>query len=496
MDAATFQSYATVVAREFGIQLPPAKKALLESRLQRLFSDEPTLSGSDAANFLTALRRDGSGRLLRFLAEAITTHHTYFMREADHFTFYRDMVLPWIEQVATDGDIRTWCAASSTGQEAYTLAMLLEDYFGLKGVRYEKTLLATDLSQEVLDFAERGVYLAEEARKLPQGWLNGYFNRLDALHLQVKDNICRQVLFRQFNLITPSFPFKRPFHVIFCRNVMIYFDTAMRNRLVKLFYDYLEPGGYLFVGLSETVDRMVAPFEYVMPSVYRRPLNDTTRRVMPTISVLAAQHKSASRPAKALADDGKGQQSVNIIALGASTGGTEALATLIAGLTPPLPPIVIVQHIPSGFSRLFAERLNNESRFTVHEVTDGTRLLPNHIYVAPGNKQMRVRRMGEGYIISCRGTELVSGHCPSVDVLFHSVATAAGTRALGAILTGMGSDGADGLLAMRRTGAITLGQDESTSVVYGMPRVAYERGAVARQLPLTAMASAIIGICK
>lgn len=490
MDEATFQSYAAMVAREFGIQLPPAKKALLESRLQRAFRDEPELAGCDAASFLAALRRDGSGRMLHHLAEAITTHHTYFMRESDHFAYYRDTVLPWVESVATDGDIRTWCAAASTGQEAYTLAMLMEDYFGLRGARYEKTLLATDLSREVLDFAERGIYLADDASKLPPGWQQSYFQRIDAMHLQVRESLRRQVLFRPFNLTSPTLPFRRPFHVIFCRNVMIYFDAAMRRQLIKLFYDYLEPGGYLFVGHSETVDRLAAPFDYVMPSVYRRPAQDTSARHLPGLKVGARQ----VAPRDVVKEIAHG--AVKIIALGASTGGTEALATLIRDLTPPLPPIVIVQHIPSGFSRLFAERLDSESRFTVREARDGDRLEANHIYVAPGSHQLRIRRMGAGFMAACRGTEPVSGHCPSVDVLFHSVALVAGAASVGAILTGMGSDGAQGLLAMRRAGATTLGQDEATSVVYGMPRAAYERGAVARQLPLSAMAAAIMGLCK
>jgi len=158
MDKATFQGYAAIVAREFGIQLPPAKQALLESRLYRLFCEGgPAAVYGDAAGFLRALRQDRSGKLLKLLAEAITTHHTFFLREADHFRYYRDVVLPWLAQNVRDGDIRTWCAACSTGQEAYTLAMLLEDFFGLRGGNWEKTLLATDLSQEVLAFAQQGM---------------------------------------------------------------------------------------------------------------------------------------------------------------------------------------------------------------------------------------------------------------------------------------------------------------------------------------------------
>ena len=131
MEQSVFLAYAHIVDREFGIQLPLTKKALLESRLQRLFKEGgPGADFSDAAAFLKALKHDASGKLLRLLAEAITTHHTYFLRESDHFKFYRDTVLPWLADTISDGDIRTWCAACSTGQEAYTLAMLLQDWFG------------------------------------------------------------------------------------------------------------------------------------------------------------------------------------------------------------------------------------------------------------------------------------------------------------------------------------------------------------------------------
>lgn len=142
-----------------------------------------------------------------------------------------------------------------------------------------------------------------------------------------------------------------------------------------------------------------------------------------------------------------------LIALGASTGGTEALAQVVGALRPPLPPVVIVQHIPPDFSRLFAERLDRDSAFACQEAEDGGQLQANHIYVAPGDYQMRVRSVGEALQVSCTREARVNGHSPSVDVLFRSVAEQAGERAVGAIFTGMGEDGARGLLAMRQQGA-------------------------------------------
>ncbi|NLZ38514.1 MAG: chemotaxis response regulator protein-glutamate methylesterase [Firmicutes bacterium] len=174
-----------------------------------------------------------------------------------------------------------------------------------------------------------------------------------------------------------------------------------------------------------------------------------------------------------------------IIAIGASTGGTEAIYQLLKGLPPTVPGIIIVQHIPPVFSRMFAERLNQQLPFTVKEAAEGDYVEAGKVLIAPGDHHLRVNKVGNRYQVNLdRHGEKVCGHRPSVDVLFSSVAQAAGDRAIGIILTGMGYDGAKGLLAMKRKGARTIGQDEQTSVVYGMPKVAFELGAVDKQLPL------------
>ena len=180
-----------------------------------------------------------------------------------------------------------------------------------------------------------------------------------------------------------------------------------------------------------------------------------------------------------------------LIAIGASTGGTEALSKVLKALRPPMPPIVIVQHIPPMFSKLFADRLHNECHISVKEAENGDRLEPNWAYVAPGNKQMKVKKYGGILQLDVNPGERVNGHCPSVDVLFDSVVETMAPQTLGVILTGMGDDGADGLVRMRKAGSATLGQDEATCVVYGMPRAAYERGGVEKQLPIESIAGMI-----
>lgn len=181
-----------------------------------------------------------------------------------------------------------------------------------------------------------------------------------------------------------------------------------------------------------------------------------------------------------------------VIALGASTGGTDALVEVVKRFPKNTPPVLITQHMPPTFTKMFAERLDRVSQMSAKEAEDGDRLKQGQIIVAAGGEQMRLMKDAAGYYITSRPGEKVSGHCPSVDVLFSSVAEAAGANAIGAIFTGMGGDGAEGLLKMRNAGAYTIGQDEETCVVYGMPAVAYKKGAVAIQLPLQKIAEQII----
>lgn len=190
------------------------------------------------------------------------------------------------------------------------------------------------------------------------------------------------------------------------------------------------------------------------------------------------QEIKASRPLAAPIND-------VVIAIGASTGGTEAIYEVIRQFNGNIPGIVVTQHIPPGFSKMFADRLDRQCTISCKEAVTGDVIKPGQVLVAPGDKQMRVVRVGDTYQVECRGTDRVNGHCPSVEVLFDSVANACGPDAIGIILTGMGADGAKGLLHIKEAGGITIGQDKETSVVYGMPMEAYKLGAVKYQLPLT-----------
>ena len=185
-----------------------------------------------------------------------------------------------------------------------------------------------------------------------------------------------------------------------------------------------------------------------------------------------------------------------VIAIGSSTGGTEALRELLLGLPEKIPPILVVQHIPAVFSKAFAERLDSLCPFTVVEGTDGEAVEPGKVIIAPGGKQMSIVRNGTGFAIRIDDSPPVNRHKPSVDVLFRSVARELGAVATGVMLTGMGADGAKGMLEMKKAGSRTFGQDEATCVVFGMPKAAHQEGAVDVLLPLPDIASALIEVCQ
>lgn len=216
---------------------------------------------------------DKSGSALSELANAISTNHTYFYREKDHFEFFKQTALPEIvnmNRMAGDNDVRIWCAGCSTGEEPYNLVMQMLEFFGMDYNNWRAGILATDISERALLIAKRGVYSKDRIVNLPEDYKRKYFKKISNDEYEVVDKLKQEVLYRRFNLMNPRFVFKKKFHSIFCRNVMIYFDEPTRIELVNKFYDLLVPGGYLFIGHSESLKRDTHKFNYVMPALYQK----------------------------------------------------------------------------------------------------------------------------------------------------------------------------------------------------------------------------------
>jgi chemotaxis protein methyltransferase CheR len=261
-----FKVITSYIKEHYGVNLTQ-KRPLIEGRLSNYIA---SLNFDNYMDYFEHARNEASGSEMTVLINKLTTNHTYFMREKDHFEFYQKTILPWIDKTLRTKDLRVWSAGCSSGQEPYTLSMITQDYLGLEKDQWESTILASDISNKVLAKAMKGIYSQEELTNLPPKWIKNYFLPLDTGEYAVTEALRKTVAFRNFNLLS-EFNFKKPFQAIFCRNVMIYFDVPTKNELVAKFYDALLPGGYFLIGHSESLASCRHKFTYIKPSVYQKP---------------------------------------------------------------------------------------------------------------------------------------------------------------------------------------------------------------------------------
>ena len=262
-----FEALARFIKSNYGINLKEEKKSLVMVRLRNVLHQKNMKTFSE---YLDYVFNDKSGEAVSELVNRITTNHTYFMRESKHFEFFGDQVLPYLKETVTDKDLRIWSAGCSTGEEPYTLAMIIDEFFGKEKYLWNTQILATDLSSQVLEVAKKGIYSNDSISKMPHDKRLKYFNKISDDNSQIVDKIRKEVIFARLNLMNERFPFKKKFHAIFRRNVMIYFDSKTKMELVNKFYEITEPGGYLFIGHSESLIRNQTKYKYVMPAVYRK----------------------------------------------------------------------------------------------------------------------------------------------------------------------------------------------------------------------------------
>lgn len=261
-----FKKLVDYIKSKYGVNLK-SKKNLIEGRLSNIIIEK---GFNNFEEYLEHVFSDKTGRESTTLVNKLTTNHTFFMREWNHFEYYREHVLPYLTNRIKEKDLRIWSAGCSTGEEPYTMAMINQDFFREQKVIWDTKILATDISIKSLERAEKGMYPFESLDNMPTVWKLKYFDKNDDVNYKVSDNIKNQVIFRVFNLMDDIFPFKRKFHVIFCRNVMIYFDHKTKTELINKFYENTEQGGYLFIGHSESISREETGYRYIMPSVYQK----------------------------------------------------------------------------------------------------------------------------------------------------------------------------------------------------------------------------------
>ncbi len=268
-----FEMFRGLIYDTCGISLTLSKKELVKSRLTKRLSTLGIDTFSDYYQYVT--KSEKTGKELVQLVDSISTNKTDFFREKKHFDFLDTDLLPSLissKEKSRNRKLRIWCAAASSGEEPYTLAMTVFNHIN-PGNGWDVKILATDISTKVLQKAINGVYDKKLLKDIPPETISSHFSPVlvDKTNCyKAKDHLKDIITFRRFNLMTEKFPFKYPFDFIFCRNVMIYFDPETQHRLVSKFYDCLPKDGHLFIGHSETLSRSNSNFKYVLPAAYRK----------------------------------------------------------------------------------------------------------------------------------------------------------------------------------------------------------------------------------
>ena len=260
-----FLRLKTFMYKNYGINLEN-KRTLIETRLAIVVKK---LGFNDFKSYIDNLMRDKTGEHASIIVGKLTTNFTYFMREEVHFEFLKNEILVPALKKSPIGGIKIWCAASSTGEEPYCISMLAASVFG-PAAKSKVSITASDISNNVLRQAKNAIYTEDKIAKLPPNWVKNYLKKIDTKNYEINSSIKSLVDFKYFNLNQNIGWESRKYDVIFCRNVMIYFDNPTKQVLCKRLYDSLKPGGYLIIGLSENLSNLETGFERVKPSVYKK----------------------------------------------------------------------------------------------------------------------------------------------------------------------------------------------------------------------------------
>ena len=266
---ADFNKLVKFVYDNYGINLAQ-KRVLIEGRL----CNEIKHKGfPDYHQYLESVYNDRTGTEIVALLNKLTTNHTFFMREPEHYQYMKDVILPYISSLNRPKKyVKIWSAGCSSGEEAYTTQMQMQEFFGAGASAWDTNIYASDISENVLTKAKKAIYHKDGMKNLDPAWVKRYFTPLDNECYQVQKTITSKVNFVTFNLMKPIPKPAVLYSIVFCRNVMIYFDMPTKVALVERFYDVVTPGGYLFIGHAESVPREQTRFQYIKPAIYRKPL--------------------------------------------------------------------------------------------------------------------------------------------------------------------------------------------------------------------------------
>ncbi len=465
----------------------PESDARLESCIVNILRRMGHLNVRDFNSYLVKVAADPAelGRLV----SALTIHHTSWFREAVHLEKIRAVALEWARDGSHKaGAFTVLSAGCSSGEEAYSIGLVLQKVKS-ECPSFDYRIEGWDVDPVSVQTANRAIYPDAALSSIPASYhglvLVGSAKTKGMLTLDkaIRDRCS----FKVRSLLMPSEAAFLKFQVIFCRNVLIYFKPEMVQSIIYGLLKRLNPGGTLVLGHSEAIEAKTYHLEGLGNSCYRAiaplkvPAVQTAKSA--SLKVLASKGGAAlsiKKPPIAFSVAGENLNLCrpNLILIGASTGGTDALERLLKDMPADCPPIVIVQHIAHAFARSFAERLATVAGLTAGNPHESSQAKRNHIYMSWGDYHVGVRKHGASYILSMSSDPPRHSVRPSVDYLFESASKGEGCdKILVCLLTGMGKDGAAGMLELRRMGAMTCTQDEKSSVVFGMPAEAAALGA-------------------
>jgi len=270
MSASEYKSISRLVYEKFGIDLGANKRTLVENRLAPVINQ---LGFINFQEYYAHIISDKSGQSLLELANRLTTNYSFFFRELEHLERLKEILPTRLQQTSTwrNASLSIWSAGCSGGEEPYSLSIILKELSTLHSfAKWDLGILGTDIDTNKLKEAHRGIYPTDRLRAIPSNIRTQYFKQVDQLLWQVKESTKQCVHLSRFNLMEKQFNFKGKFFIIFCRNVMIYFNRATIKTLIQRFYEVTEDGGYLFIGLTESLDKKDCPYDYIAPSVYQK----------------------------------------------------------------------------------------------------------------------------------------------------------------------------------------------------------------------------------
>jgi len=445
-----FLELKNIIYKHSGIKAEEKQKENLEYKLSSRLHQHNLTSFREYHKLLLVDKAE-----IQAMINAVTTNETYFFREKKHFDFLEKEILPKIKY-----DIfRCWSAAGSNGAEAYSIAMLMK----AKLNAYKNfEIVCSDINDNVLEFAKNGIYPMKFAKKIPIPFLQAYCKKGKNNFIgsfKITKKLQDYIKFEHINLMKPIPKEIGEFDLIFLRNMIIYFEDKDKKTIVENVIKQLKDGGYLFMGHSESLHRITNKVVQISPSIYQK--------------VIKKEPKSYT-PKKYLA-----KTSQKIIGIGSSMGGLSVIKEMIPKLNPNIPPILIVQHLSRDTLNTMITAYANNINVNIKIAKNDEIVEQGTIYFAPYNQHLKIKNISQGiYKTILSNEDKVSNHKPSIDILFNSFASEAKTHSFAFILSGMGNDGVDGIINIKKANGRTYAQDEKTSDVFGMSKVAINSGVI------------------